>query len=208
MVVVDKTVHDYLDQLHPCVESQILVFFATLEPNERILEIGCGTGFISLALACYYPDCSEIAGIDIDSKLIEKAKQFHKGLEPLLNRSLPIRFVLHDASSTKRVGKLFHAVVCNPPFFKKKKTRPSPAPERRHARQDETLSIDTLFHCALLNLRKQGKLFIVMPMERREEIITKAEENNFQLVEEYRRTDIRKKSGGVVFFSFQKKESS
>ncbi|MED5579925.1 MAG: methyltransferase domain-containing protein [Nitrospinota bacterium] len=48
-----------------------------LESDERLLEVGVGTG-LSLPL---YPNSSEIVGIDISSKMLEKAREKIKKLD-------------------------------------------------------------------------------------------------------------------------------
>ncbi|NHI92864.1 MAG: class I SAM-dependent methyltransferase [Candidatus Lokiarchaeota archaeon] len=41
--------------------------------NEKILDLGCGTGKLSIAMAERYPSC-EIIGIDLDQNMINQAK--------------------------------------------------------------------------------------------------------------------------------------
>ena len=43
-----------------------------LNPNDRILEVGCGTGIVSLAIA---PHAGEVIGVDLSPRMIQQAEK-------------------------------------------------------------------------------------------------------------------------------------
>ena len=77
-----------------------------LEDYKRgtILDVGCGTGFISLLLAQI--GC-EVIAIDNNAAMLEEAKKISKELD----NSNKITFILKDAESTNFTDNTFDAVV-------------------------------------------------------------------------------------------------
>jgi SAM-dependent methyltransferase len=61
------------------------------QPGQRILDIGCGTGAISIALAGQVAPTGHVLGIDISVPMLERARQ-------LTGRNLPVDYVLADAT--------------------------------------------------------------------------------------------------------------
>lgn len=88
--------------------------------GRKILDIGTGTGVLSLMLAQRYPE-SEITAIEIDDQAIRDAEVNFR------NSPMGQRITLHHQSfqdfyaSKKAGGELgaFDSVVCNPPYFDK-----------------------------------------------------------------------------------------
>ena len=54
----------------------------TVKPGEKILDVGCGVGFLSYEIALLTGDSGEVCGIDQNSEMIRHAK---KRCEKLLN---------------------------------------------------------------------------------------------------------------------------
>lgn len=61
------------------------------QPGQRILDIGCGTGAISIALAGQVAPSGHVLGIDISVPMLERARQ-------LSGSNLPVDYVLADAT--------------------------------------------------------------------------------------------------------------
>ncbi len=62
---------------------QAVIDLARIQPGERILEVGCGTGSVSLAAKRKAGPASQVAGVDIAPDMIETArrKAIKAGLE-------------------------------------------------------------------------------------------------------------------------------
>lgn len=66
-------------------EKKKLIDQAAIQPNQRILDIGCGTGTLILMIKRLYPDL-DITGLDPDPKALKRAKR------KLRRRDLRARF--------------------------------------------------------------------------------------------------------------------
>ena len=65
----------WLGKLHHEIAGRTadLVVAETEAPN-RILDVGCGTGFLLRLLASHYPDAAELAGVDPAPGMVEMAR--------------------------------------------------------------------------------------------------------------------------------------
>jgi SAM-dependent methyltransferase len=82
-----QSVQDVL--LAPVTETLIARIDA--QPGQRILDVGCGTGAIAMALAKQVAPSGHVLGIDISGPMLERARQ-------LTPRDLPADYVLADAT--------------------------------------------------------------------------------------------------------------
>jgi len=81
--------------------------FASLEKNEVLLDLYCGTGTIALYLAA---EAKQVIGIDIDLGAIEDAKE-----NAAINGIENARFIAADAASPEISDKTIDCVVVDPP---------------------------------------------------------------------------------------------
>lgn len=77
-----------------------------------VLEVGCGTGVVSLCLARQFPNI-KIEGIDIQKELVMLAQENAKKN----NLASQCKFTLGDISSPPYEKQTFDHVVTNPPYF-------------------------------------------------------------------------------------------
>ena len=71
--------------------ARVLLERATARPGEVVLDIGCGYGTVSIALARQVAPDGHVLGVDVSALLLERARQ-------LLPPGLPLDFVLGDAT--------------------------------------------------------------------------------------------------------------
>lgn len=83
----------YRDQIQADQEVSFIISALQLKGNERILDLGCGTGRHSLSLAAKGYD---VVGVDISKPLIDEAKKKLEGLNP--------RFVVADIFELPDLG--------------------------------------------------------------------------------------------------------
>jgi len=71
--------------------SEILTQRADAKPGERVLDVGCGCGATSLALAQTVGPTGHILGVDVSAAMLDRARQ-------VAPAHLPVHFVLADAT--------------------------------------------------------------------------------------------------------------
>ena len=193
----------FFDSLRPSCESQLLSEFTEIQNGEKALEIGCGNGFISLVLAHRFPKTGKLTGIDVNQTAITQSSENLLGLLSITDFVSPVEFILHDARKPLIKEGSFEVIVSNPPFFAEKKSRLSPDPSRRIARQDTLLTLDALFEAATQCLKPQGRLYLVLPTSRTAEIHALCNKKGFDEILIKSFPEIRKRSGGISLFLLQ-----
>lgn len=135
--------------------------------GKRILDIGTGTGIISLMMAQRYVD-AEITAIDIVKECCEQARQ-NADLSKWGDRIDVVHLSLQDYVA-KYAGNiatdknpLFDAIVSNPPFFVN--SLKNPDDKRTLARHTYSLPFSTLLKGASALLTDDGYFSVMIPEE-------------------------------------------
>jgi ubiquinone/menaquinone biosynthesis C-methylase UbiE len=71
--------------------SELLIDRAHATGGERVVDVGCGCGDISVLLAQQVGPTGQVLGIDVSAPMLERARQIAPG-------ALPVSFVLADAT--------------------------------------------------------------------------------------------------------------
>lgn len=134
------------------------------EGGERILDIGTGTGIISLMMAQRFPT-ARITAVEIDDNAIIDAKTNFASSE-LGNRIELIHKSFQDFE--KEIDKtceenLFDCIVCNPPYFDK--STESKDRSRTRARHTSSLPFSVLIEGAYSLLKPGGVFSVCIPPE-------------------------------------------
>lgn len=132
-----------------------------LRDHAKILDIGTGTGILSLMLAQRFPS-AEIDALEIDTGAAHDAVQnFSKS--PWAKQ---LNLFIIDALSFE-TNKLYDLIISNPPFFESVGLSASSV-SRSLARQEQPdgLNIRTLIAKAKNLLTPQGALYLILPYER------------------------------------------
>lgn len=144
-------------------------------PVSRILDVGCGTGVISLMMAQRFPQ-AEITGIEIEPMAaMEAAENFRRSpwadrLEVIAgdftgeNELISDHKKGHDHEKGYGDEKKYDLIVSNPPFFNNGEL--SPDTSRRQARHETTLTLEALIQTSCRRLIPEGKLSVVLPAGR------------------------------------------
>lgn len=141
----------------------------------RLLDIGTGTGLLSLMIAQKNPDCS-IDAVEIDNNAYEQA------IENIIAspRKENIRVVQADIKSFEP-GKKYDTIFCNPPFYENELKAEDE--KRNIAHHDGGLSFNELFAIIKQRLSPEGHFYLLLPYKRNEEIRKLALEHQFELVQ-------------------------
>jgi len=193
----------FFDSLRPPIEAVRLAEFTKQLSGGNWLEIGCGNGFITLYLAACHPKPKHIAGIDLNAEKIIQAKEFQKKFEGVFGQPANVEFMQQDVR-TLQAETIFDGIVCNPPFFATGASRPSPNVERRAARQDIALSLTELFETSKRLLKPEGRLSLVFPGFRYEELRAIALQYGYTIDTQKHLPDVRKRNNGVWLIAFRR----
>lgn len=128
---------------------------------KNILDIGAGTGLLSLMIA--QKNDAKIDAVEIDA---EAAAQAIENIEnsPWKDR---ISIFAEDIISFP-LTKQYDCIVCNPPFYERELT--SSEGKRNIAHHSEQLTISQVLNIIASHLKPDGIFFLMYPFKRREEV--------------------------------------
>ncbi|MGI6454778.1 MAG: methyltransferase [bacterium] len=196
----------FLDRLRPSIETHLLARFVKPEPEQTLLEAGCGNGYISLYLAFTFPGIRQITALDLNQTALEEAQVTRTRFQQQFTAPLaPIHFEQQDIR-TFSASCPYDLMVCNPPFFPQHASRPSPDPQRQQARQDITLTTEELFSAAQRLVKPQASLYLVFPSCQLEICQSLAEKFLFQIIRWNHHPEIRKRNGGIHLVQFTRRK--
>ncbi len=140
-------------------DSVLLSAFARPRRNARVLDLGCGTGALSLLI--YRPDL-KITGLEQQSGPLElfRASMADNGVEmtALQGDLRNIRTLIPHGS--------MDYVICNPPYFDRHAGKSADAPAHRIARQDSCCTVEDIAVASSFVLHTGGKAAFVFRPER------------------------------------------
>ena len=139
---------------------------------KTILDVGCGTGLLSLMLA--QKSNAKITAVEIDDKAFEEAK-LNVSISPWSNQ---IELIHTDFEQFDTKSK-FDLIICNPPFFKGKAEHNS----RSTARQNIFLPFDLLILKSAKLLSEKGVISLIFPFEQEDEILNLATDSQLYINE-------------------------
>lgn len=150
------------------VDSPILAAFLPRSAKPA-LEVGCGVGIVSL-LALQQKKFPAVTGIEIQEALYRLA------VENGAANGLAGRFqVIHGDFNRICAGiSNLQTIFCNPPFYKTGQGRLSPDETIRLARSEVALTLSGLLRGCAAALAARGKLFLIFPFSRQEELVATA----------------------------------
>ena len=136
-----------------------------VKTNDKILDLGSGTGAISLCLAHRFPT-AQIYGFEIQPELVKLSNQSAQanGFNNLtfLNRDL-------RQPDSSWFGQYDH-VITNPPYAKD--DMPSPNKSKATAHNLQNIDLSSWLKVALKCLRSQGHIYIINRAEAIDEILS------------------------------------
>ncbi len=154
------------------IDTILLAHFTQPKKSEKILELGCAHGAISLILAKRGFD---VTGIDIQPHLIELAK------ENAEFNGINAVFETADLREYKKLwaAQSFDRIVINPPYFEADAgSKISPSEAVASARQDTDCNLEDVVAAARYLLKNKGRLDMIMTASRAAELFELLERNN------------------------------
>ncbi|MFN3271524.1 MAG: tRNA1(Val) (adenine(37)-N6)-methyltransferase [Cloacibacterium caeni] len=178
-------------------DGVLLGALCQVENAQKILEVGTGTGLISLMLAQRNAN-AEITALDLNEDAVKLAHENFKNA-PFSERLN----VFHQDFKIFESQKEYDFVVCNPPFFEENNSVKDIL-----ARQQVELTFRNLIEKASKILSSEGIFSVIIPSESAQEFENLAEDFDLYLV---RKVNIFGIENGVLkrnVLEFSKKKSA
>lgn len=156
-------------------DSFLLANFAKVKTREKICDLGCGNGAISVLLygknKNIFVDAVEIQQ-EVAKLAVENAK---------LN-NLPINIYNEDAKNVKQFLKnaYYDVVISNPPYFKENSGLTSQNESKKIARTEGHFDIFEVCKSAKYLLKYGGRIYVVQCPERTADVFRAFFENNIE----------------------------
>lgn len=174
----------------------------TINDPKDVLDIGSGTGLLSLMLA------QVTTSTNIDALEINEAASMEAS-ENFFNSQWSDRLnCFHLPLQNYEVEIKYEVIITNPPFFNKNQKGQQPA--KNQALHNDHLSVEDLTSGIERNLSEKGCAFILFPEKEMDECINAMKSKKLFLSE---KVVVRNKEGGAVFrligkFSRSKSQSN
>jgi tRNA1(Val) A37 N6-methylase TrmN6 len=137
-----------------------LADFAAAARGARIVDLGCGTGILAIALTLARPRATAV-GVEIVPRLAALARR-NAALNGVEAR---LEIVEADLRAAPLAAESFELAVANPPYFAGE-GRPAKGEERRLARAEIACRLDELLAAARRLLAPRGELCVIVPADR------------------------------------------
>jgi len=152
------------------VDTILLSAFTRIKSGERVIELGCAQGAISLLLSMKFPRAGIIQGLELQPELVELARKNAK--ENSLDDR--VRFIEGDL---KMIDRFFppggcDVVVVNPPYFSSCPGRIGRSRSEALARHDSACSLGDVISTSRYLLKSRGRLYLVMKSQRLSELFS------------------------------------
>lgn len=149
-------------------DGVILGAYADVSDKKRILDIGCGTGLISIMLA--QKSQAEIVSIEPDEE------SFNQACENVRSCSWSSRITVlkTDLQSFKPLTEQFDLIVSNPPYFTD--SLKNPDPRKSSARHNDSLTSKELLTEVAGLLESDGCFQVILPYIEGNILIAEAQE--------------------------------
>ena len=161
------------------LDAILLATFVKTKASDSVLEIGAGTGVVSILIAATNAYHSLVA-VEIQSELAQLCR---KNFE---NNQMK-NAVVHELD-VKDIDRLFNSesfdlIYCNPPYRKIGTGRLNPSVEKAIARHEIKMKLEDVFQCADRFLKPDGHIAMILPRFRENDFQLLAERHHFHVQE-------------------------
>lgn len=142
-------------------DAILLGAWANFDPKtERVLDVGAGTGILSLMLAQRFPK-SKVDAVEIEKRAFEECKSNFEHSKWSSRLTVVHQSIQDYVDSLQQSGLRYDAIISNPPFFKE--TILPSSKERTIARNSISLSFQDLIQTVSQLLTSNGLFSTIIP---------------------------------------------
>ncbi len=162
------------------IDSVLVAHFMDVRQNDSILDLGCGSGIISLIVMYRWRSRTrEVSGIEVQQGLAELAKKNYQ----VNNLAHLGKIIQGDITEIDKFiePESYNKIVCNPPFYNPVSGRINKNPEARIARHQILATLQDFLCAAAFAVKNGGTVFFIYPAERISEFIILAKNNRLEV---------------------------
>ncbi len=150
------------------VDSCLLAAAVPAKAGDKVLDLGVGTGAVSLCIRARVPQC-KITGIDKNTGYLELAAKSVSRNN--WQRSIDLHF--GDVCRPPRVIEpaTFDYVVANPPYFDEEAYFKSPNAGKSEAHAAHGSKLENWISCAKTYVTHEGSFLVIFPSDREETLL-------------------------------------
>lgn len=145
------------------LDAVLLATFASPRGAEKVVDLGAGSGVVSLILAKLHPSLA-VTGLEIQETMVTWAQKSAR-LNQLASRVAILQCDVRRIAKVLPPGEA-DLVVCNPPYRKPASGRVSPDAEKRIARHEIAGGLIDFVQAGAYLLRVNGRMAVVYPAVR------------------------------------------
>jgi tRNA1Val (adenine37-N6)-methyltransferase len=153
-------------------DSLVLAGLTELNGEEKVLDVGTGTGVIALLLKDRFPGIT-VDAIDINPDAVELAKENFQSFPN------PSGIDVFHGSIDSIPPKSYDLIISNPPYFKD--SLASPKEWKTQARHTTNWDWTTFFEEAHKRLSSNGRIALILPFSSHEDITLLASHHGLHL---------------------------
>ena len=159
------------------VDSLLLADFATLQRGDQLVDLGAGSGIISLILALRFPETT-ITEVEIQEDLADMAARS----VVLNNMGDRIRVCTGDVKKIRELftAQSFDVAIFNPPYRRLDSGRINPESEKAIARHEIKGTLEDFLVSARYLLKESGRVYAIYPAKRVVQIISRMRGNGIE----------------------------
>ncbi len=148
------------------IDSVLLAYFLKVKPEEKILEIGAGSGIVSFITLKRFPK-TRIYALEIEQLFIRCLLKSIKE-NRMEDRLLVIR---GDINRYPFRAECFDVIFANPPYFKLNAGRKSPYPVENLARKEMNFELEEFIKMVSRVLKNRGRFYLIFTAFRMAELM-------------------------------------
>lgn len=152
------------------IDSVLVAHFLQVKKGDRILDLGCGCGIISLILIFRWQNILQgVTGVEYQEGLVSLASEnvVANGFDSLLS------IVPGDMRQIQKIlsAESFSQVVCNPPFYRIERGRRNRNSEAYIARHQVSATLEDVIVAAKFSVVNRGRVVLIYPASHLAELI-------------------------------------